>query len=270
MDFEAGEHLKITEYAYFRDERTSVAALVLKSPEELSKLEEASVKKEEELYQKISALVSDWKKQAENTIDLRKAKEYLWTFPVNHTYNKWEKDNNWYVLSNMVYKMSYHISERTRRYSYKKPAVSVYDLDWDLVLNAPSNSDQAGYGRKIAGQKQKVFDDKASLEKYLNGRIKAYSHLFTEISPPIPKEYEKHFYVNGVLLPGYTVESPELLAPDNEAVEDLLSLLSEEDLGGAAPEAAAPQPEEKTPEAVWSRNRQKHQSASKPTKAPTR
>ena len=27
------------------------------------------------------------------------------------------------------------------------------------------------------------------MEKYLNGRIKAYDRLFTEISPPIPQEY---------------------------------------------------------------------------------
>ena len=40
---------------------------------------------------------------------------------------------------------------------------------------------------KIAGQDRKVFTDKAAMEKYLNGRIKAYDRLFTEISPPIPQ-----------------------------------------------------------------------------------
>lgn len=33
--------------------------------------------------------------------------------------------------------------------------------------------------------------------------------MFTEISPEIPKEYERHFTVNGALLPGYTVEGKE-------------------------------------------------------------
>ena len=46
------------------------------------------------------------------------------------------------------------------------------------------------------------------MEKYLQGRINAYIHLFKEISPPIPAEHEKRFCVNGVLLPGYTVEAP--------------------------------------------------------------
>ena len=41
---------------------------------------------------------------------------------------------------------------------------------------------------------ERPFKDKAEAEKYIQGRIKAYSHLFTEISPPIPKEYEKILY----------------------------------------------------------------------------
>ena len=56
---------------------------------------------------------------------------------------------------------------------------------------------------------RKVFSDKAAMEKYLNGRIKAYDRLFTEISPPIPQEYAEHFKVNGMLLPGYTIEGEE-------------------------------------------------------------
>jgi len=56
------------------------------------------------------------------------------------------------------------------------------------------------------------------MQKYLNGRIKAHSHLFTEISPPIPKEYAKHFQVNGQLLPGYTVQGQE--PPATAAIEN--------------------------------------------------
>ena len=46
-------------------------------------------------------------------------------------------------------------------------------------------------------------------DKYLNGRIKAHAHYFTEISPAIPKEYADYFKVNGCLLPGYTIEGEE-------------------------------------------------------------
>lgn len=62
---------------------------------------------------------------------------------------------------------------------------------------------------KIAGQDRKVFTDKAAMEKYLNGRIKAYDRLFTEISPPIPQEYADYFKVNGMLMPDYTIEGEE-------------------------------------------------------------
>ena len=81
------------------------------------------------------------------------------------------------------------------------------------------------------------------MEKYLQGRIAAYSHLFTEISPPIPEEAQRRFCINGVLLPGYTVETPELTRPDAKNVEDLLSLLDDEDL------PPSPQPEEPEPPA---------------------
>ena len=47
------------------------------------------------------------------------------------------------------------------------------------------------------------------MEKYLNGRIKAYDRLFTEISPPIPQEYADYFKVNGQLCPDYTIEGEE-------------------------------------------------------------
>lgn len=49
----------------------------------------------------------------------------------------------------------------------------------------------------------------SDMEKYLNGRIKAYDRLFTEISPPIPQEYADYFKVNGMLMPDYTIEGEE-------------------------------------------------------------
>ena len=51
-------------------------------------------------------------------------------------------------------------------------------------------------------------------EKYIQGRIKAYSHLFTEISPPIPKDLEKSFMVHGHLLPGYVTEEMQKAAAE--------------------------------------------------------
>lgn len=82
-----------------------------------------------------------------------------------------------------------------------------WDVSWDLYVQSPKQ--RYKYGEKIAGQKDKHYKDKAAAEKYLEGRKKAYSHLFEEISPLVPEEYAHHFTVNGVLLPGYTIEGQE-------------------------------------------------------------
>ena len=85
------------------------------------------------------------------------------------------------------------------------------------------------------------------MEKYLQGRIAAYSHLFTEISPPIPADARKRFCVNGVLLPGYTVEVP---APPPPNVDELLSLLEDGDMDALSQTEeppSAPPPRRQTP-----------------------
>ena len=54
---------------------------------------------------------------------------------------------------------------------------------------------------------EKTFSSEESAQKYIDGKIKAYDYLFTEISPVIPDVDKSHFCVNGVLLPGYTTVS---------------------------------------------------------------
>ncbi len=68
---------------------------------------------------------------------------------------------------------------------------------------------QAEPKRRLPDRNRKVFTDKAAMEKYLNGRIKAYDRLFTEISPPIPQEYADYFKVNGCSCRDYTIEGEE-------------------------------------------------------------
>ena len=94
-----------------------------------------------------------------------------------------------------------------------------------------------GPGRQIAGQERKHFAEKSEMERYLQGRIKAYAHLFTEISPPIPAEEKRRFCVNGVLLPGYTVEITM-----DQAVSDLLALAEDDDLAALAQDTSTRAP----------------------------
>ena len=102
--------------------------------------------------------------------------------------------------------MDYSISENTRYDSAAQKSVPYsWTLRWGLYTNAPHGNPM----EKIAGQERKVFSSREELDKYLNGRIKAHDHYFTEISPAIPKEYADCFKVNGCLLPGYTIEGEE-------------------------------------------------------------
>ena len=103
----------------------------------------------------------------------------------------------------MVYKMTYSVYEDTK---YDRVAQKSIPFAWYATWHVSTNNPDGYRGIKIAGQDRKRFVDKAAMEKYFNGRIKAYAYLFTEISPPVPQKYDRCFRVNGQLLPGYTVE----------------------------------------------------------------
>ena len=139
------------------------------------------------------------------------------TPPVKHTSNKWEKtDYEWQLRSNAVYQMRYHVYENTR---YDRQAQKSVPYSWSLTWSVRTNGPNHEQNVKIAGQERKTFSDKAAMEKYLAGRIKAYDRLFTEPAPPVPKEYAEPFKVNGLLLPGYVIEGepPQHTAPQQAA-----------------------------------------------------
>lgn len=237
-----GRELEVSGHIYFSPVQMDISEMVKLPPEQLKAQEAASVEQEQAIYEKILAVEKEWAQQAMLTVSLRKAQEYLRTPVPSHTSNQWaETEHDWHEISNMVYKMTYRIYEGTDYRSDVRPRPVCWELSWYLTFNTPKEPDFSGRGRQIAGQQGKKFKDKAEMEKYLQGRIKAYSHLFTEISPPIPENEQKRFCINGVLLPGYTVEAPVPDRPDEKNVEDLLSLLEDGDMD------ALPQPEEPVP-----------------------
>ena len=110
------------------------------------------------------------------------------------------------VTSDYIYDTSRSTYKHTRYDSTAKKSIPYsWTLRWGLYTNAPHGNQR----EKIAGQDRKVFANREELDRYLNGRIKAHDHYFTEISPAIPKEYADCFKVNGCLLPGYTIEGEE-------------------------------------------------------------
>ena len=199
--------MKIERKIYFEESKADISGLTALSMEQLQAMREESAAAEQAVFEALQQQATAWEVQAGKTLVIDKAIEYARTPAVKHTSNEWEvSDYGHHLMSNRVYQMRYHISENTRYDREKEQSIPYsWTLTWSVRTNSPD-----GYGQaKIAGQDRKVFADKAAMEKYLNGRIKAYANLFTEISPPIPQEYAEHFKVNGLLLPGYTIEGEE-------------------------------------------------------------
>ena len=209
---EAAHNMRVERTIYI-DDNADIAALITLPLEQLRAMREESTAAEQTVFEGLQKQAAAWEEQAGQTLNLDKAIAYVRTPEVAHTANKWQAEEyDRHIISNRVYQMRYHIYENTRYDSTAKKSIPYsYSLSWSVHTNSP-NPD--GYNQaKIAGQDKKVFADKAAMEKYLNGRIKAYQHLFTEISPPIPQEYAKFFKASGQLLPGYTVEGEEKPKP---------------------------------------------------------
>lgn len=223
-----GKEIEYCSHAYSSDGK-GIEELVKYSLSELIQMAADSEKKERAVYTELCDVGSKWRDIAIETNRIRNAMEYIKTLPVTHTSNQVKKgEYDWYEISNMVYKFRWRVYEQTS-YKFGKDKIIAWELSWTLHYNTPTGPDYSGSGWKIAGQDRKRFTDKAAMEKYLDGRIKAYAHLFVEISPPIPQVEVGRFSVNGCLLPGYKVDSPELTKPNQEEIDDLLSLLEEED-----------------------------------------
>ena len=203
---EAAETMRIERRIYFEAKDGEIAPYVSLPPEQLHAMREESAAAEQAIFNDLARRAAAWEEQAGKTLLLDKAIEYTRTTVVQHTSNEWQKgEYDRYTRSNRVYQMNYHIYENTR---YDKEAQQSIPYSWTLTWSVRTNSPSRTQA-KIAGQDRKVFTDKAAMEKYLNGRIKAYDRLFTEISPPIPQEYADYFKVNGMLMPDYTIEGEE-------------------------------------------------------------
>lgn len=190
--------------------------------QELENMRKISVAAEQEIFDGLNVPLSKWERQAALTKLIDRAIEYLKTSEIEHTGNKWVKDR--YAdekISNRVYQMSASIYEDC---IYDRQTQQRIPTAWYVTWNVGVHTPKQGWGKAIAGQRQKRYTDKEAALKYIEGRKKAYAHLFTEVSPPIPQEYAEHFKVNGVLLPGYTIEGQEPITTNRTAIEVLNEL----------------------------------------------
>lgn len=243
---EPGYKLKIehhVEYESYRIGRPEIAAQVKFTPAELKRKREESVKLEQAIYDKMLGVVKEWEVQAAQTLLLDKALEYADTPDVPHTSNEWkQREDGSREISNLVYKMCYQILEDTAE--GKK---GTWLASWALGVNAPARPKTERFyfagDKVIAEQRKKRYNSFAAAQKYIQGRFDLYVGLFRELRPPVPDKYERHFYINGCLLPEYTVVPPETAKPDEKAVEGLLEFLDEDDAvppPPAVPDTPAP------------------------------
>ena len=183
---EAAETMRIERRIYFEAKDREIAPYASLPIAQLLSMRSESAAAEQAIFDDLKERAAAWEEQAGRTLLLDKTLEYVRTPHVQHTANEWQTtEHNRHIRSNRVYQMNYYIYENTR---YDKEAQKSIPYSWTLTWSVRTNSPSRTQA-KIAGQDRKVFTDKAAMEKYLNGRIKAYDRLFTEISPPIPQEY---------------------------------------------------------------------------------
>jgi len=213
------EELTIKRHIYFESKKADISTLTALPLEQLQTMQEESIKAEQAIFENLQESTKVWEAQAGQTLTLNKAIEYVRTPQIPHTSNEWQQsphNSDLKEKSNSVYTMTYHVYERTRYdRELEKSVPTAWELSWSVRTQTPGDMKSG----KIAGQSRKVYTDKAAMEKYLNGREKAYAHLFTEVSPPIPPDYADCFRVNGQLLPSYTIEGEEPKPPDLTAAD---------------------------------------------------
>ena len=242
-----GQKITIQHNVSYNDWRAAphLAPLVKLTDAEINQRKEASITLEKELYAKLKQIASEWDEQAAHTMLLERALEYVHTPEVEHTANEWkERENGVWEISNRTYKMRYQIT-------YAK-ATDIYLVSWGIIYNAPKqpNSKYANYWGDsiyVARQDKKKYPSMEASQNYIQGRFDLYSHLFRELSPPIPNECKRMFSINGCLAPGYTLAPPDKEEPDKQAVDDLLACLDDSD-------TAAPSEIQKAPDKPVEKN----------------
>ena len=218
-----GEAIKIERKIDFNEYRADLTPYVAQSVDDLTRERKASEAKERMIYDKLTALSKAWAEQASQTLILDKALDYLSIPTVPNTANQWTMDKRGrHEISNLVYKMSYTIEPEI---AYRPGRPRAWEATWEVSFNVIERVEKRG-GRPVIAGKKKKYEDKAAAEAYINGRIAAYDHLFTELSPPIPEDKVRLFRANGHLLRGYTV------APHEPTPDELLTFVDDHEISG--------------------------------------
>ncbi len=245
-DLKPGKQIVVNHTVRIWGGAADLTPLVCQSEKELIARQKTSIRKEEQVYEKLRKATGEWEELGAQTLLLEKALEYVRTPEVAHTANEWRRQMDGTMeISNRTYKMWYRFAEESTGGPWR-----VY---WGFDYNVPRqpegdyNYQFTGDSIKIAGQNKKGYASQEAAQQYIQGRFDLYAHLFTELSPPIPENQKRMFSVNGHLLPGYTLAPPERAEPDKEAVNALLSCLDDGDIEATSADSQPEPPPAATP-----------------------
>lgn len=214
--FNPGEHIELersVEFDRWNVDRSDLAELVKLPLQELQAKRKDGATAEKTIFGKVQVAAEEWVEQAAQTMLLDRAIEYVKTPEVKHTSNEWkrQKDGVW-EISNRVYIMRYKIMQETTGNHQGQWLVT-----WGIAINRPPRPSTEKYYYSgdvmVVEIKKKYYNAEADAQNYIQGRFDVYARLFTELSPPVPDEFKRSFYINGVLLPGYTIAPKERAPP---------------------------------------------------------
>ena len=163
------DKMKIERSVYYPSDSVDISHLTGLSVEQLQTMRGESAAAEQAIYDNLREAAGAWATQAGQTLLYDKAIEYARMPLVLHTANQWVTDSHnkdRRNMSNMVFKMSYYVYERTRYDRETQKSVPVaWELDWNVHTNAPHNRKI----HRIAGQDKKSTPTKPLCRNILTG-----------------------------------------------------------------------------------------------------
>ena len=163
---EPGVELKIEHSITMEYDTPDLTPFTNSDVKELESLRKISAGTEQKIFDSLKEPLSKWERQAALTKLLDRAIQYLKMPEVEHTSNQWMHDDrsDRDKISNRVYQMSVSVYEDYKYDRQTRERIpTAWYVTWDVTINTP----RRGYGKVIAGQRQKRYTDKdAALEIY--------------------------------------------------------------------------------------------------------
>lgn len=217
----AGKYLNISSQVYInpKDDDTEVAEAIqqlsLMDPEWLKAELESSTRLEDTIAADAADTFSRWVSQAKVSKLLQSANEVIEAKRPDHSGYKWDiysiGDRTTHNISNAVYKMMIEAQVGDRYFRKTSMTLPEWVVTWRIGINGIYEYIQRTNISCLFAGGQKKFTDKERAEKYIEAVKAQNTHYFEVENPAVPQKSAQFFMVNGVLLPGYSVE------PDSDA-----------------------------------------------------